>query len=114
MKLLTLILIVTGFSLTSSAQKLWINTFVGVSNYQGDLQDKRFTFNQSHLAVGVGLSYELTEKILLNGGYTYGTVSASDKKNSRNTFRNLDFTSNISVGHLTTAYYFHKLYEHSA
>ena len=113
MKQFILILTIAGFSLTSFGQKFYINVFTGVSNYQGDLQDKRFTFNQSHLAVGAGLSYEITEKILLSGGYTYGTVSGSDKKNSRNTFRNLDFTTNISEGHLTVEYYFQNLYEHS-
>lgn len=106
-------LVCSAICLTASAQKIHINTFVGLSNYQGDLQDKRFTFDQSHLAAGAGLSYEITEQILLNGGFTFGKVSASDKNNTKNTFRNLDFTSNISEGHLTAEYDFQNLYVHS-
>ncbi len=113
MKHLICLSIFLAVIVTASAQKFHINTFVGLSNYQGDLQDKRFTFSQSHLAVGAGLSYELTEKFLLNGGITVGKVSASDKNNSRNTSRNLDFTSNITEGHLTAEYYFRNLNEYS-
>jgi hypothetical protein len=107
----TLILSVLSFTL--SAQKFHINTFIGLSNYQGDLQEKRFTFNQAHLAIGAGLSYEITEKFLINGGLTLGRVSANDKYNTRNSLRNLNFTSNITEAHLTGSYYFVNLYEHS-
>lgn len=106
-------LLFLSFACLASAQKLHITTFAGISNYQGDLQDKRFTFNQSHLAGGLGLSYEITEKFLLNGGITLGKVSASDKKSNRNASRNLDFSSHITEGHLTAEYYFQNLYEHS-
>ena len=97
----------------ANAQKLHANLFAGTSNYQGDLQDKRLTFNQSHFAVGAGLSYELTEKILLNGGVTFGKVSADDKNNKKNTLRNLNFSSGLTEGHLTAEYYFRNLYDYS-
>jgi opacity protein-like surface antigen len=113
MKSFVSLVIFSVILITASAQKFHINTFAGLSNYQGDIQDKRFTFNQSHLALGAGLSYEITEKILLNGGVTFGKVSASDKNNSRNTLRNLNFTSNILEGHLTAEYYFRNLNEYS-
>lgn len=112
MKKLISLLIFSALLLSVSAQKFHINTFIGVSNYGGDLQDKRFTFDQSHLAGGLGLSYEATENFIINGGITLGRVSASDKFN-RNFDRNLDFTSNITEGHLTGEYYFVNLYEHS-
>jgi len=113
MKPLIFLAVFSGFTLTSAAQKFHLNTFAGLSNYQGDLQDKRFTFNQSHLAVGAGLSYELTEKFLINGGIAFGKVSADDKNNSRNTLRNLNFSSRLTEAHLTAEYYFRNLYDYS-
>ena len=97
----------------ANAQKLHVNVFAGTSNYQGDLQDKRLTFNQSHLAIGGGLSYELTEKLLLNGGITFGKISADDKNNNKNTLRNLNFSSGLTEEHLTAEYYFRNLYDYS-
>lgn len=114
MKKLISFLIFSTVLISVSAQKFHINTFAGLANYQGDLQDKRFTFNQAHLAGGIGLSYELTETFLLNGGLSFGKVSASDRYNNKNAIRNLDFTSNITEGHLTGEYYFRNLYEYSA
>lgn len=94
----------------ASAQKIYVNTFIGAANYQGDLQDKRFTFDQSRLAAGAGLSYEITEKILINGGLTVGSVTAADKRNSKNTLRNLSFFSAVTEGHVTGEYYLRDLY----
>ena len=113
MKPFTFLAVFAGFILTSSAQKIHINTFIGLSNYQGDLQEKRFTFNQSHLALGIGASYELTEKLLLRSGITIGKVAGDDKFNNRNNLRNLNFTSNITEGHLGFEYYFRNLYDYS-
>jgi hypothetical protein len=45
-----------------SAQKLQVTVFGGFSNYQGDLQDKRFTMSQAHPAFGAGLLYDITGK----------------------------------------------------
>ncbi|MEO6454893.1 MAG: DUF6089 family protein [Ginsengibacter sp.] len=114
MKRLISLAIFSAFFLMASAQKFHINTFAGVSNYQGDLQDKRFTLNQSHLAAGAGLSYEITETFLLKGGFVLGKVSATDKNNRKNVSRNLDFTSHITEGNLTMEYYFRNLNEYFA
>jgi opacity protein-like surface antigen len=95
------------------SQKIHINTFIGISNYQGDLQAKRFTFSQAGFAAGGGISYELNEKFLLRAGLTAGKVAADDKLNSKNSFRNLNFTSSVTEGHFAAEYYFRNLYEHS-
>ena len=100
-------------SLNLTAQRWHFTTFLGMANYQGDLQDKRFTFNQAHLAVGGGLSYELTEKLFLRGQATFGSISGDDKKNSRNSLRNLSFKSSIIDGHFGLEYYFKNLNEYS-
>lgn len=113
MKFITLSLITFLITIRANAQKLHVNLFAGMSNYQGDLQDKRFTFNQSHLAVGAGLSYEITEKFSLNGGLTFGKIAADDKNNKRNTIRNLNFSSKLSEAHVTGEYYLRNLYDYS-
>ncbi len=51
-----------GFSAAQS-QNLHLTVFGGISNYQGDLQAKRFTFQQANAAVGVGALYEITDKL---------------------------------------------------
>jgi hypothetical protein len=98
---------------SANAQRWHFTTFLGMANYQGDLQDKRFTFNQAHIAIGGGLSYELTEKLYLRGAATLGSVSGSDKKGSRNSLRNLSFSSSIVDGHIGLEYYFKNLNEYS-
>ncbi len=94
------------------AQKLHLTTFEGISNYQGDLQDALFTFGQSHLALGIGLSYELTDKLYATAGFKYGKISGTDKKSSVNQARNLSFSSPLSTFQLGLEYDFFSLYEH--
>ena len=80
---------------TATSQNLFTSFFIGSSNYSGDLQEKRFTFNQAHPAAGVGLLYEINEKMLLRGDFTFGKISADDKYSAKNKSRNLNFVSNI-------------------
>ena len=54
-----------GFS-----QNLHVDVFGGIATYQGDLQNKRFTLEQSNPGVGLGLSYDLTPKLSVRTGYT--------------------------------------------
>ena len=93
-----------GFS-----QNLHVDVFGGIATYQGDLQNKRFTLEQSNPAVGLGLSYDLTPKLSVRTGYTYGVVEGDDKKNTSvkgNEIRNLNFKSKISELHLGLEYNF--------
>lgn len=94
------------------AQKLHLTTFEGISNYQGDLQDAVFTFGQSHLALGIGLAYELTDKWYATVGFKYGQISGTDKKSSVNQGRNLSFSSPLSTFQLGVEYDFLSLHEH--
>lgn len=96
----------------SKAQKLHLNLFVGTSNYQGDLQDTRLTFEQSHLAGGIGLSYDLSDHFSVAGALKLGKVSATDKK-GRNKVRNLDFTSGITEGDIELQYFIFPLLQRS-
>ena len=94
-------------SFASFAQNLHADLFAGISNYQGDLQGKRFTLSQSHPAIGLGLSYDLSTKFVIRTGLTYGKVEGNDKKNTTAKgieFRNLSFKSNIAELHLGLEY----------
>jgi len=88
----------------SEAQNIHFTMFAGISNYQGDLQPKRFTFEQGNLALGVGGLYELSEKLYLRGNVTFGKIKGDDKKSFTNSTRNLNFASNVLDVHLGLEY----------
>lgn len=100
------------FFYSVNAQSFHLDFFAGTSNYQGDLQDKGFPFNQAHLAGGVGLSYDLTDHFSLRTGITLGKVSADDKL-GRNKNRNLNFTSSLLEGNIEVQYFITPLLQHS-
>ncbi len=102
-----------GFLFTSvSAQRIHLNVFGGVANYQGDLQEKVYTFKQAHAAFGLGAAYELSDRFMFRAGFTLAKVSADDKF-GRNAARNLTFTSNITEGHAALEFYLRNPYERS-
>ena len=112
MKIVFLSISIFLFSTFAAAQKFHLNLFAGVSNYQGDLQDKRFTFDKSHFAAGAGLSYDLTDHFSLRTGITLGSVSGDDKT-GRNQFRNLDFTSRLVEGNVNVQYFITPIADHA-
>jgi hypothetical protein len=86
------------FPLSSIAQQrvnLVLNA--GVANYTGDIQDKRFTGDQSGVSLGAALSVRLIKNLYIRGGLAYGKVGADDKKSKRpdNLARNVNFKSSI-------------------
>jgi hypothetical protein len=87
-------------------KKLNLTVNGGFSNYSGDLQEKRFTLDQSNFTFGAGLSYELFPKFLIRGEMQYGRVKADDKKSDRPLLRerNLNFQSHIFEGALLADY----------
>ncbi|MBE7171570.1 MAG: outer membrane beta-barrel protein [Williamsia sp.] len=90
---------------SGAQERLQLNLFGGFSNYQGDLQGKPFTLEQSNGAFGVGLSYYLTPHFLVRAGLVTGKVKASDKLNKPSLqLRNLDFQTRISEGHAMLEY----------
>src|SRR4029078_8111366 len=107
-----LIVTVLFFSnLPTNAQRLYVSIFGGISNYQGDLQDKKFTFDQSHPAFGAGIVYEITDKLFVRANITVGKISGDDKRSIKNELRNLNFTSSIRDIHLGAEYYLTNLYK---
>jgi hypothetical protein len=111
MKNILVFISVLLFLSTAKAQKMHVTVFGGFANYQGDLQNKRFTLNQSKPAFGAGLLYEITEKFYARANVTFGKLNGSDKNNAKNTVRNLSFSSPISDIHLGLEYNIFSLYE---
>ena len=101
MRKFLLVLIVVS-PLTLLAQRWHITGFGGISNYQGDLQEKRITTNQSHGAFGLGAQYDINGRISLKSGLMYGRISGNDKFNKQEDLRlrNLNFTSQVLEGNL--------------
>lgn len=100
------------FPLLSFSQNLHLDLFGGIATYQGDLQNKRFTLDQSNPSFGLGLSYDLSPRFSIRSGYTYGVVEGDDKKNTSvkgNDLRNLNFKSAISELHIGLEYNFFNL-----
>ena len=104
MKKSTLSALLILFTIGAYAQNFHLNLFAGVSNYQGDLQDKMITLNQSHPAGGVGISYDVAKHFSIRTGITLGKISANDEY-GRNRSRNLNFTSDITEVNLGLEYY---------
>jgi hypothetical protein len=92
------------FVMNTNAQDFHLNLFAGVSNYQGDLQDKAITFSQAHVVGGVGLSYDIARHFSIRTGITFGKISGNDKY-GRNIRRNLNFTSALTEVNVGLEYY---------
>jgi Domain of unknown function (DUF6089) len=88
------------------AQKFHVDLFGGFSNYQGDLQEKRFTTAQAKGAVGVGIRYDLSNHFSVRTNLTYAAIGANDKYNALSDLRarNLSFTTKITEGNLLLDY----------
>jgi Domain of unknown function (DUF6089) len=108
----TILLLVACSPFYVFSQNLSATIFGGFATYQGDLQGKRIALDQSHPAVGIGVSYNISNKLIARTGFTYGKVQGDDKKNTTAKsieFRNLQFKSAITEMHLALEYNFFKL-----
>lgn len=90
------------------AQSWHLTGFGGVANYQGDLQDRRFTTQQAQIAIGLGVQYDINKHFALRGMVNYGRISADDRfnKDAGLRSRNLNFKSQILEGNLQLMYRF--------
>lgn len=88
-----------------SQQRLHLTIFGGLSNYQGDLQGREFTFDQSNGAFGLGLKYDITARLAVRTSINFAKVGGDDKRNEATLqFRNLSFQSKITEGNLLLEY----------
>jgi hypothetical protein len=112
MKTVLCLILFCNIIITTFSQNLHLTASVGATNYSGDLQLKRYTFQQSHPAVAIGLSYEVSEKFFLRSQLTLGKISANDKFNPLTAVRNLNFTSSLTEFHVAGEYYLRDLNEY--
>jgi opacity protein-like surface antigen len=106
-----LFLLAANFPGLLLAQRWHVTAFGGIANYQGDLQEKRITTNQSHGAFAVGLQYDFTPHLSAKAGFAYAKVTGDDKQNKDPLLvaRNLNFASQILEGNLLAEYRFFDL-----
>ena len=104
---IVLIALFTCSSYLACAQRFGIELFGGASNYQGDLQQRVYTFNQSKFAFGLGASYALTDHFTVRAMANFGKIQADDKLNRDPLLqkRNLNFKSPITDLNLTLQYH---------
>jgi opacity protein-like surface antigen len=97
----------------SAQQRFHVTLFGGFSNYQGDLQDRAFTLDQSNGAFGAGIKYDLTPHISVSTAFKYGSLEGNDKLNKPSLqARNLSFKSKILEWNLLGEYVFLDLDQH--
>jgi hypothetical protein len=87
------------------AQRWHVNVYGGISNYEGDLQNKVFTLDESYGAFGAGLQYDLTRHFSVLGNLSVAKVGASDALNKPSLQpRNLSFQSQILEANVLAEY----------
>ena len=110
MRKLSLVLCLAFPVFLSAQDRVHLTLFGGFANYQGDLQDRTFTLDQSNGAFGIGIKYDLTSRIAVRSSFNYGTVQGDDKINTPVLqSRNLSFQTKIFEGNLLVEYTFFNL-----
>lgn len=87
------------------AQPVRLHLMAGFANYSGDIQQKRFTLNQSNAVIGAGATYNITDKFALRSDYSFAHLGADDKFNKASLrVRNLNFKTIIQELNLLGEY----------
>ncbi len=91
----------------SISQRLDLDLFGGLSNYQGDLQPIFFTLQNANPAAAVILKYGISEKFYARAGFSFGSIAGYDSKNKDELkSRNLNFRSGLKEFHAGLEYRF--------
>ena len=95
MKKLWLLFVLIPSSLLAQ-EPFHFTIFGGAANYQGDLRNKRFAVDQSQLAIGVGIKYDINIRLAFRSSISFAKVEGDDKKNVPSLrYRNLSFQSKV-------------------
>jgi Domain of unknown function (DUF6089) len=113
MKKIQLLLIFILVTNIAFSQRFHIGVFGGLAAYNGDLTDKIFPKKVTNGAIGITGNYELTDNIMLRGGFTYSIVGGADRfsKDPDLRARNLAFETSISELSVVGEYYLLNLYD---
>lgn len=87
-------------------ERFSVEAFGGLANYQGELQESRYTFSQAKPAFALGGSIAITDKLFLRGLATVGSIQAADRYSSSASkrARNLNFGSRLYDASATVVY----------
>ena len=96
--------------LHTSAQTLRLNFMAGLSNYYGETQTKKLTFEQSNPVIALGATLDLTDKLLLRSEFISTKLQGDDKRGMYPD-RNLNFKTSIREATLLLEYNLFDLYE---
>ena len=77
--------------LTLFAQNWHASFRFGLANYQGDLQEKSFTFKQSRIVGGLGIRYDLSEHLIARTHASFSNLRADHQKNKKASFKSRNF-----------------------
>lgn len=88
------------------AQQSSVDFILGLTNYQGDLQSKRYTFKLAKTAVGIGASHQLGMQTTIRASLIFTQVQGDDKyqKDPQLQLRNLMFYSKITEFNINLQY----------
>lgn len=78
--------------------------FAGTTAYKGDLGLAGFPLNKPKGVGGVGMVFQLNNRMLLRTDMFFGTVNGSDANGGRNRHRNLSFESKVTEFSMTFEY----------
>ena len=97
----------------SFAQRFHVGVFGGLAAYNGDLTEKIFPKKTTNGAIGITGTYELTDKFMIRGGFTFARVGGADRfsEDSSRIGRNLSFETAITEVSLLGQYYLLNLYD---
>jgi opacity protein-like surface antigen len=87
-------------------QSWHIGVFGGAAAYNGDLSEKIFPKKVTNGTFGISVSYELSERITLRGGFNYAVVGGADRfsSDSARHIRNLSFETRLFEFHAVAEY----------
>jgi len=102
-----ILLLISSFPLTLSAQNFHFAARAGLANYQGDLQAKSLTMKNSRFMGSFGAHYDLTEHITARTYFSFTKLSGDDKTGTSSMkLRNLNFATNLFEWELSAQYNF--------
>ena len=91
-----LLLLTFLLPLSAASQDFHFSARLGLMGYQGDLKAKSTSLSQMKPMFSLGARYDLTEHIMARSYFTYGALTATDKKGTATMqARNLDFQTKI-------------------
>jgi hypothetical protein len=90
----------------TQAQPWSLAVSLGTANYQGDIVDQPYTFDNSRFAIGFGAEYNVSTRINLKAMLHITSLTADDKDNIKPYLlgRNLNFTTNLTELGITAHY----------